>query len=120
MQSSLIKSLELCWDTIEVNYGYALSILKMLGYEREFNNAPEYSKLWAIVNTGKLINKDVTEWEHKLAKETKRLKVNHEECEKFIKENEAERKRLDKIIAENNAYLASLEKELAILEAQSK
>ena len=75
MNQSSLKSLLLCWKTIELDYPYAISILSREGYKRDPDHAIslEYSKLWAIVNTGKLIGQDVSKWEPMLEKEINRL-----------------------------------------------
>ena len=116
MQSSLIKSLELCWHTIDTDYGYAISILKKMGYERSQNRNPEYLKLWAKVNTGKLIGKDVSQLETLLDKENERFTKSIEDLEKY----EKERLQLDMAKSSNDleSEIKSLRQQLALMQSK--
>lgn len=72
-KDTLIKSLKIGWKSKESDYIYLVSILRKMGYKPEFPDVPKYLKVWAIVNTGRLIGEDITEWEPKLNKEIERL-----------------------------------------------
>lgn len=113
MNQSSLKSLSLCWDTIELDYPYAISILSREGYKRDPDHAIslEYSKLWAIVNTGKLIGQDVSKWEPMLEKEINRLIKCREESESYMLWHKDEMEASNARVAESQRKLDELKAE---------
>ena len=118
MNPQLVKSLEICWLTIESDYIYAVSILGQLGLHPEADYS-DYLKLWAIINTGNILGKDVTKWEPLLAKEIARIEKNKEAVAQYIKENEDYRKHLEESAMATAKQLAALEKEIAAFKCAS-
>lgn len=78
----LIKSLAIAWPTLEKDYLYAVAVLKQLGRRPEFNQSPNYLRLWAWVNAGELLGENVTQWQPMLTAETERLRRHQAEFEK--------------------------------------
>lgn len=113
-----LNSLKLCWKTIDIDYPYAISILKAEGYYRnpDYVISPEYSRLWAIVNAGKLIGKDVSQWEPKLESEINRLI----ECRKQSERYRQQRQWLIDDVENSTAKAAEAQRKLESLKAEYK
>lgn len=98
--SSQLQSLRIAWQTREKDYPYLVSVLRKMGHKPEFT-APNYHRLWAFVNAGRLLNQDVSQWEGLLKAETERLRTINAEFE-------AKKQVIERQISESKARLALL------------
>jgi hypothetical protein len=101
----LINSLKIAWPSIDRDYPYAVAILKQLGRSPEFPNFPNYLRLWAWVNAGELIGRDISHWEPMLKAETERLTKIQTEYELSYAETAAKQTELQARLESLNAQL---------------